>query len=134
MKTIVSTVTRKGQVTIPREVRERLGLGTPDSVTFVFDEDGVRLRIQLHARRQGRQDALDQLQHALIVLLVVDADCLELVGEQVAQQLQHEALFTIHDGGGPGGLALLADAGPDLVKRLEVADDVLFRASGGGSL
>ncbi len=44
MKTIVSTVTRKGQVTIPREVRERLGLGTPDSVTFVLDEDGVRLR------------------------------------------------------------------------------------------
>ncbi len=44
MKTIVSAVTRKGQVTIPREVRERLGLDTPDSVTFVLDEDGVRLR------------------------------------------------------------------------------------------
>lgn len=44
MKTIVSAMTRKGQVTIPREVRERLGLATPDSVTFVLDEEGVRLR------------------------------------------------------------------------------------------
>ncbi|MCO5176685.1 MAG: AbrB/MazE/SpoVT family DNA-binding domain-containing protein [Thermomicrobiales bacterium] len=31
-------------MTIPREVRERLGLGTPDSVTFVLDEEGVQLR------------------------------------------------------------------------------------------
>lgn len=44
MKTILSAVTRKGQVTIPREVRERLGLATPDSVTFVLDDEGVRLQ------------------------------------------------------------------------------------------
>lgn len=48
MKTIVSAVTRKGQVTIPQEVRERLGLETSGSVTFVLDEDGVRLRPSTH--------------------------------------------------------------------------------------
>jgi bifunctional DNA-binding transcriptional regulator/antitoxin component of YhaV-PrlF toxin-antitoxin module len=31
-------------VTIPVEVRRRLGVGTPDKVAFVLDDDGVRLR------------------------------------------------------------------------------------------
>lgn len=44
MKEIVSTVTRQGQVTIPREVRRRLGVRTPDKVAFVLDDEGVRLK------------------------------------------------------------------------------------------
>ncbi len=44
MTEIVSSITSKGQVTIPAEVRRRLGLGTPDKIAFVLDEDGVRLR------------------------------------------------------------------------------------------
>jgi antitoxin PrlF len=44
MMQFVSAVTRKGQVTIPRQVRQHLGISTPDEVTFVIDEDeGVRL-------------------------------------------------------------------------------------------
>ncbi len=45
MKEIVSTITSKGQVTIPAEVRRRLGVGTGDKITFVIDESGdVRIR------------------------------------------------------------------------------------------
>jgi antitoxin PrlF len=44
MKEIVSRVTRKGQVTIPAEVRRRLGVGTPDKVAFVLEDEGVRLK------------------------------------------------------------------------------------------
>lgn len=44
MREIVSTVTRKGQVTIPIEVRKRLGVGTPDKVAFVLEDEGVRLK------------------------------------------------------------------------------------------
>jgi antitoxin PrlF len=44
MREIVSTVTRKGQVTIPIEVRRRLGVGTPDKVAFVLEDEGVRLK------------------------------------------------------------------------------------------
>src|SRR4051794_29290082 len=44
MKEIVSSVTSKGQVTIPLEVRRRLGVGTPDKVAFVLDDDVVRLQ------------------------------------------------------------------------------------------
>jgi AbrB family looped-hinge helix DNA binding protein len=41
---IVSAVTRKGQVTIPRRVRQHLGIATPDQVAFVLEPDrSVRL-------------------------------------------------------------------------------------------
>jgi len=44
MREFVATVTSKGQVTIPVEIRRRLGLGPGDKVAFVFDGDEVRLR------------------------------------------------------------------------------------------
>lgn len=46
MKEIISTVTSKGQVTIPAEVRKYLGLNTNDKVAFVIDEEGtVQLKV-----------------------------------------------------------------------------------------
>ena len=36
----ISPVTSKGQVTIPREFRERLGVSLPDRVEFVLNENG----------------------------------------------------------------------------------------------
>ena len=46
MKEIVSTITSKGQVTIPAEIRNYLGLKTNDKVAFVIDSDGV-VRLQV---------------------------------------------------------------------------------------
>jgi len=44
MKEILSTITSKGQVTIPAEVRKHLGLQMRDKVAFVIEPDGgVRL-------------------------------------------------------------------------------------------
>jgi antitoxin PrlF len=40
MRQFVSNVTSKGQVTIPAAVRKHLGVGTPDRITFVVEEDG----------------------------------------------------------------------------------------------
>jgi antitoxin PrlF len=46
MKEIISTVTSKGQVTIPAEVREYLGIKTNDKIAFVIDAEGiVRIRV-----------------------------------------------------------------------------------------
>lgn len=46
MKEIRSTITSKGQVTIPAEVHRHLGLKQGDKVTFVLDSSG---RVELKA-------------------------------------------------------------------------------------
>src|SRR5258708_38092169 len=46
MKEIISTITSKGQVTIPAEVRKYLGVTATDKIAFVIDDQGtVRLRV-----------------------------------------------------------------------------------------
>lgn len=39
-----TTITRKGQVTIPQEIRVKLGLKARDRVIFELDGEGARLR------------------------------------------------------------------------------------------
>lgn len=41
---VTSRLTSKGQVTIPKPVRDRLGLQPGDEVEFVASPDGVRVR------------------------------------------------------------------------------------------
>jgi len=43
MHTLTSKITSKGQVTIPKEVRESMGLKPSDSVSFVVLDDGKAL-------------------------------------------------------------------------------------------
>ena len=44
MKEIISTITSKGQVTVPAEVRKHLGLSPRDKIAFIIDDVGdVRL-------------------------------------------------------------------------------------------
>lgn len=49
-------ITSKGQVTIPQEIRERLGLLPHTEVEFELDGDAVRLRKARKSRSRG--DAL----------------------------------------------------------------------------
>jgi antitoxin PrlF len=53
-----STLTSKGQITIPREVRDRLGLREGDRVVFQFDEHGNLLLRQEAQGRLGRLPGL----------------------------------------------------------------------------
>jgi AbrB family looped-hinge helix DNA binding protein len=53
MKEIVSTVTGKGQVTIPSEVRRRLGVAPASKVVFVLADDGT---VELRPDRYGVAD------------------------------------------------------------------------------
>ncbi|MGH2495588.1 MAG: AbrB/MazE/SpoVT family DNA-binding domain-containing protein [Ktedonobacteraceae bacterium] len=46
MKEIISTITSRGRVTIPAEVRKHLRIATSDKIAFVIDDEGiVRLRV-----------------------------------------------------------------------------------------
>lgn len=53
-----STLTSKGQITIPREVRDRLGLREGDRVVFQFDEHGNLLLRQENQSPLGRLPGL----------------------------------------------------------------------------
>jgi AbrB family looped-hinge helix DNA binding protein len=44
MKEIVTTMTQRGQVTVPAEVRRMLGLKPREKVAFAIDDGEVRLR------------------------------------------------------------------------------------------
>lgn len=39
-------MTSKGQLTVPKDVRERLGLKSGDRVVFEFEEDSVHLKVE----------------------------------------------------------------------------------------
>lgn len=52
-------VTTKGQVTIPKEIREALGIEPGDEVTFERTESGYRLRKQEPTTAEG-EDPFDK--------------------------------------------------------------------------
>lgn len=60
MKT--STMTVKGQVTVPKELRDAFGLRVGDEVAFLREKDGVKI-IRAPRRRRGRA-ILDRLRGA----------------------------------------------------------------------
>ena len=45
-----TTVTSKGQVTIPKHLRDHLGLSTGDQVDFVFADDGSVRLLPMHPK------------------------------------------------------------------------------------
>ncbi len=63
MKEIISTVTSKGQITIPAEVRAYLGIKTHDKIAFIIDQEGiVRLRVPRYPTIASLRGAAGRLQ------------------------------------------------------------------------
>lgn len=55
MRRITRTVTSKGRVTIPKQIREQLGIDTPGKITFVIGDSGnVELRTAPYTFRDLR--------------------------------------------------------------------------------
>lgn len=48
-----AAVTSKGQVTIPKKLRDQFGIVTGSEVVFVATEDGIRLRRAVNLKRQA---------------------------------------------------------------------------------
>ncbi len=63
MKEIMSTVTSKGQVTIPAEVRAYLGIKAHDKIAFLIDQEGiVCLRVPRYPTIASLRGAAGRLQ------------------------------------------------------------------------
>ena len=66
MREIVSTITSKGQVTIPVEVRRHLRVDTNDKVAFVIDYEGqVRLKAPRYPTIASLRGAAGRLEKPL---------------------------------------------------------------------
>lgn len=66
MKEIISTITSKGQVTIPAEVRKYLGVTATDKIAFVIDDQGtVRLRVPRYPTVASLRGAAGRLKKPL---------------------------------------------------------------------
>ena len=53
-----ATLTSKGQLTVPKDVRDRLGLKSGDRVVFDLEGDAVRLRVE---RRKSLRELMGSL-------------------------------------------------------------------------
>jgi AbrB family looped-hinge helix DNA binding protein len=69
-----ATVTSKGQITLPKELRDKLGLSTGDRVVFYFEDDqGVRLvpkhvpvsRLKGMLPKPGKPVSLEEMEQAI---------------------------------------------------------------------
>ena len=66
MKEIPATVTSKGQVTIPKDVRVRLGLNDHDKIVFVIEDDGsIKLMVPRYPSVAALAGAAGSLDHPL---------------------------------------------------------------------
>jgi antitoxin PrlF len=66
MKEIVSTITSKGQVTIPAEVRKHLGLNKREKIAFVIDEEGyIHLKTPHYPTMASLRGAAGSLPHPI---------------------------------------------------------------------
>jgi len=53
MKGKTTRITRKGQVTIPKELREEFGLEEGDEIRWQGDEDGIKVRKATQSAGRG---------------------------------------------------------------------------------
>ncbi|WP_084489870.1 AbrB/MazE/SpoVT family DNA-binding domain-containing protein [Desulfotignum balticum] len=48
MQTVISKLTKKCQATVPKPVRERLGLDAGDGIAFEIEDDMIKIRKARH--------------------------------------------------------------------------------------
>lgn len=68
-------ITRKGQVTIPKELREEFGLEEGDELRWEKTEDGIRIRKATQSAGRG---------------MLVDDDVSEAKREEMAEEMEAE--------------------------------------------
>lgn len=81
----VATVSSKGQVTIPVDVRRRLGVGTADKVAFVMTDDG---KVELRPERFTLESILGSLAALPNESLDLDREIAEATSEAATKRMR----------------------------------------------
>ena len=84
MQRLTSRVGPNGQITLPAEIRERLGLTDQDRVTFLIDGDEVKLSVVGRSRVESYQ-AIPALDPPRTM-----AEMIEIAREEHAQHVANE--------------------------------------------
>ena len=79
-----ATVTSKGQITLPRAIREKLNLSAGDKVDFAFDE--TLNRVILTPKNKKVHDAFGLLEH----LAPAKAVSIKDMNESIAQSIREK--------------------------------------------
>lgn len=86
MKEYISSVSPKGQITIPAEIREMLGVKPKDKVIFEVGDEGVKIR-PLAARLEASYQAIPALTPPRTL-----EEIMEIAREEHAEKAAREGL------------------------------------------
>ncbi|HEV2127094.1 MAG TPA: AbrB/MazE/SpoVT family DNA-binding domain-containing protein [Thermomicrobiales bacterium] len=87
MKEFISTISSKGQVTIPADVRRQLGVRSADKVAFVVTDAGT---VEVRPARFTLESVLGSLDALPDESVDLDREIEEAVEEGVAQKMRHQ--------------------------------------------
>lgn len=87
MKEFISTISSKGQVTIPADVRRQLGVRSADKVAFVVTDAGT---VEVRPARFTLESVLGSLDALPGESVDLDREIEEAVEEGVAQKMRHQ--------------------------------------------
>lgn len=85
MKEFVSTISSKGQVTIPADVRRKLGVGSADKVSFIFTEEG---KVELRPVRFTLDSVLGSIDALPSESVDLDREIEQAVEEEAARKME----------------------------------------------
>lgn len=85
MKAFVSTISSKGQVTVPADVRRQLGVEAGDRISFVTTDAGT---VELHPVRFTLEDALGSIEALPNESIDLDREIEVATEEHVARKMR----------------------------------------------
>lgn len=85
MKTFVSTISSKGQVTVPADVRRQLGVETGDQITFVTTDEG---KVEVRPVRFTLESVFGSVEALPNESLDLEREIEEATEEAIARKMQ----------------------------------------------
>lgn len=85
---IIAKISSKNQITLPADVRRRLGVGAADSVAFILSDDGS---VELRPVQFDLESILGSLEPLPGASLDLDREILEATEEEIDRRSRHRS-------------------------------------------